>query len=238
MQKLYNIYIIYFRLNRCKSYETRAEAAREKLRVTVLGAEGVGKTSIVRRFIKEKIIQEYRHTNTDQNFLKCDRVTVEVLDTGNLLLPRLRKMAMQTADAFVLVYAVDDIQSFNYICQLLNEIVAVKGHDFPMVVAGNKVDITCNNRQINPVVADCVVTMDHECPHVEVSAKEAFELTTVFEMLFQHPRLFSKVAELRIQSLAMTNSPNENVVMHSQITEGRVKRSRSIPWTWLTNLFK
>ena len=177
-------------------FRARAETnqSTDRLRVLLLGSKGVGKTSIVRRFIRDRIVSEYHSSETDQQFIRSDKVTVELIDVNNFLLPSLKKMAIKTADAFVLVYAVDDIYSFESICALKDEIIALKGKNTPIVVAGNKVDV--DKREVHPVVADCIVTMDHEYPHVEVSAKEAFELTTLFRILFQHPSLYKKLDKL------------------------------------------
>lgn len=230
------------------TFRGRAETTypKDRLRVLVLGSKGVGKTSIVRQFIREKIIDEYQSAETQQQFFKCDKVTVELMDVGNFLLPSLKRMAINTADAFVLVYAVDNIDSFNFICSLQDEIIEIKGKNTPIVVAGNKVDT--DDRKIHPVVADCIVTMDHECPHVEVSAKEALELMTLFKVLFRHPSLYQKLHRLsniqqctRSKSITMNASPvqcENNVSPNQQEGSRKARKSISLPWRGMLKLLK
>jgi len=57
----------------------------------------------------------------------------------------------------------------------------------PIVVVGNKVDVP--TRKVHPVVADCMVTMDWGCPHVEASAKETKALADIFNTLLSHRKL-------------------------------------------------
>ncbi|KAH3880280.1 hypothetical protein DPMN_004190 [Dreissena polymorpha] len=60
--------------------------------------------------------------------------------------------------------------------------------DVPIVVVDNKMNIP--ERKVHPIVADCLVTVEWEHPHVEVSAKNGVEeLTAIFEELFIHPAL-------------------------------------------------
>lgn len=191
-------------------------------------------------------MDEYNSPETNQQFLKCDKVIVELMDVSNFLLPSLQKMAIKTADAFVLVYAVDDVESFDFICNLREEVIQLRGKHVPIIVAGNKADV--DDRQIHPVVADCIVTIDHECPHIEVSAKEALELTTLFGILFQHPSLCRRVDRLKNILQSHRNSVSDKTNPSTQeesfkqpiAVDKRIKakRSVSLPWRGVFKFFK
>ena len=183
---------------RCTSYGNRPErpiqrrkraetCAKGEIRILVLGAKEVGKTSIVRRFIRLRFAEEYKSASTEQHFMKTDKVVVELMDANGFLLPSLKRMAIKTASAFALVYAVDNAESFEYVRALRDEIIDIKGKNVPIVVVGNKVDVP--TRKVHPVVADCMVTMDWGCPHVEASAKETKALADIFNTLLSHRKL-------------------------------------------------
>lgn len=52
----------------------------------------------------------------------------------------MRDLAIQTADAFILVYAVDDQESLDEVCRLKETILKVRGDNVPpLVVVANKI---------------------------------------------------------------------------------------------------
>ena len=52
----------------------------------------------------------------------------------------MRDLAISTADAFVLVYAVDDQDSLDEVCRLKEHIIEMRGeHVPPIVVVANKI---------------------------------------------------------------------------------------------------
>ena len=54
----------------------------------------------------------------------------------------MRDLAIQTADAFILVYAVDDQESLDEICRLKEHILKLRGPNIPpLVVVANKIGL-------------------------------------------------------------------------------------------------
>lgn len=52
----------------------------------------------------------------------------------------MRDLAIQTADAFILVYAVDDQESLDEVCRLKEHIIKLRGPNIPpLVVVANKI---------------------------------------------------------------------------------------------------
>ncbi|KAH3885923.1 ras-like protein family member 10B [Dreissena polymorpha] len=149
-----------------------------------MGSKFVGKTTIAEWVVKKRKTTELQSTKSQQHTIMLEDVNV-IVDTA---IPALVKMNIRRADAFILVYAVNDSDSFEYIRLLREEIVKKYTADFPIVVVGNKKDIF--ERNVHPVVADCLVTIEWEHPHVEVSAKKGDgDLMAIFEELFLHPAL-------------------------------------------------
>ena len=67
---------------------------------------------------------------------------VDILDTaGNLEFPAMRRLSISTAHAFLLVFAVDNQQSFDEVCQLWEQIGELRPNrdEIPCVIAANKV---------------------------------------------------------------------------------------------------
>uniref|UniRef100_A0A0M3HMU1 GTP-binding protein Di-Ras2 n=1 Tax=Ascaris lumbricoides TaxID=6252 RepID=A0A0M3HMU1_ASCLU len=91
-------------------------------RLIVLGSAKVGKTSIIRRFFYEEFSDKYKETIEDlhsRNFkIQGTQLSLEILDT-NFNFPDMRKLAVASADSFMLVFAVDDIQSFKEVTALV-----------------------------------------------------------------------------------------------------------------------
>ncbi|KAH3727716.1 uncharacterized protein LOC127852555 [Dreissena polymorpha] len=158
-----------------------------KTRIVILGSKFVGKTTIADWFAQKQRATELQSTKSHQHVLK----TPDIIVTEVTKLSALTNMNIRRADALVLVYAVNDSDSFENMCFMRDTIVNIHSSDFPIVVVGNKKDIL--ERKVHPVVADCLVTIDWEHPHVEVSAKNGDdELKAIFDKLFLHLALTRK----------------------------------------------
>lgn len=71
------------------------------------------------------------------------RLTLDILDTsGEHEFPAMRALSMQSADAFILVYDITDVNSFSEVRALRDQIHEIKESTaVPIVVVGNKVDL-------------------------------------------------------------------------------------------------
>lgn len=198
-------------------------------RIVVLGSSEVGKTTIVRQFLYRSFVKEHASTFSDLYRIQLDpNVTIEILDTGDYVVPNLRKMMIKTGHAFLLVYAMDNKESFDTVSSLREEIIAVHGEHVPIVVIGNKAD---TERKIHPVVTDCVVTIDWECKHVEVSAKEHVDIKKIFVDLLQklahnHER---RVAALwkQFREDRSNSCPQVNMINHRRYRGNMTLKSRN-----------
>jgi hypothetical protein len=93
-----------------------------RYRLVVLGSARVGKTSLIRQYLYKNFSDKYRETVED---LHCSEfhirgitLTLDILDTS-VNYPDMRRLAIRTASAFLLVFAVDDVHSFKQVQCLL-----------------------------------------------------------------------------------------------------------------------
>ncbi|KAG5279151.1 hypothetical protein AALO_G00074660 [Alosa alosa] len=173
--------------------------AKTEVRLVFLGAAGVGKTALIRRFLEDSFEPKHRRTVEELHNKEYEiggmKVTVHILDTsGSYPFPAMRKLSIQTGDAFALVYAVDDANSLETVKSLREEILEVKQDKCtPIVVVGNKSD--CGDER--KVVSEDVLTtveLDWNSSFLEASAKENENVLEVFRELLQQANLPSRLS--------------------------------------------
>uniref|UniRef100_A0A7M4EIB4 RHES protein n=1 Tax=Crocodylus porosus TaxID=8502 RepID=A0A7M4EIB4_CROPO len=176
-------------------------AVKEKnhVRLVFLGAAGVGKTALIRRFLMDTFEPKHRRTVEEMHSREYEvsgaTVKVEILDTsGSYSFPAMRKLSIQNSDAFALVYAVDNAESFESIKSLREEILEVKEDKFPpIVVVGNKAE-PGGGRQVLAEDVLSLVELDWNSRFLEASAKENNNVVEVFRELLQQVNLPSRLS--------------------------------------------
>ncbi|EDW46676.1 GTP-binding protein Di-Ras2 [Drosophila sechellia] len=170
----------------------------ERIRLVLLGGAGVGKSSIVKRFLFKTYTDKYRATVEDLYNREYDlggvTLKVDILDTsGDMQFPAMRRLSIATAHAFMLVYAATSAPSFQCVKQCFEEIREQRGdfQDIPIVIAGNKSDLATTHREVKlEEVTDWVFC---ELPRLrakvlECSAKEDSNVTDLFKSLLSLSR--------------------------------------------------
>ncbi|CAL8129941.1 unnamed protein product [Orchesella dallaii] len=127
----------------------------ERIRLVILGGPKVGKSAIVKRFLFGSFMEKYKPTVEDLYSKEYDfgRITlkVDILDTaGDLQFPAMRRLSIATAHAFLLVYAIDDVSSFETVKGCFQEIREQRAdfQEVPIVVAGNKMDVELTSVEV------------------------------------------------------------------------------------------
>lgn len=172
---------------------------KTEVRLVFLGAAGVGKTALIRRFLEDSFDPKHRRTveelHTKEYELGDMKVTIHILDTsGSYPFPAMRKLSIQTGDAFALVYAVDDADSLETVKSLREEILEVKQDKCtPIVVVGNKSD-RCDERKVAGEDVLTTVELDWNSSFLETSAKENDKVLEVFRELLQQANLPSRLS--------------------------------------------
>ena len=164
---------------------------RNVFNVVVLGAGGVGKTSLVTRFVKNEFSDRYNPTVEDLyerpiELRKGVSAVLQVLDTaGSYQFPAMKRLTLQYGEAFIIVYSVVDPASLDEAVKLQQEIYEAKGtEDVPMVFVGNKCDLTSgtDKRLVSHAIAS-TLTRGKNCILAETSAKYNVNVSGVFTAL-------------------------------------------------------
>ncbi|KAF3857261.1 hypothetical protein F7725_009120 [Dissostichus mawsoni] len=151
------------------------------LKVILLGDGGVGKSSLMNRYVTNKFDSHLFHT-IGVEFLNKELevdghlVTLQIWDTaGQERFRSLRTPFYRGSDCCLLTFSVDDGQSFSNLSNWKKEFTYyadVKDPDnFPFVVLGNKLDV--------PERQWCRENGGH--PYFETSAKDSTNVASVFE---------------------------------------------------------
>ena|SRR6218665_1392586 len=163
-----------------------------RYRLVVLGAGRVGKSSIIQRFLNSKFLPSYKPTVEDlhcRNFnVNGSTIKVDILDTaGNLVFPAMRRLSISTAHAFLLVFAVDDRESFLEVKQLWDQIREQRSNyqDLPCVVAANKCDLASSRLIAMEEPSDWSRSQGIDKALLEVSAKNNENIQAIFRTLLQ-----------------------------------------------------
>lgn len=87
----------------------------ERYRLIVIGSSQVGKTCIIRRYLHNSYTERYKETVEDifsRDFhVHGALLPLDIYDT-NYSYPDMRRLSMASANAFLLVFAVDNVNSF------------------------------------------------------------------------------------------------------------------------------
>ena len=169
---------------------------KDRYRIVVMGAAKVGKSAIVSRFMFENFVSEYKATVEEfyqgEFVINGLNVTLDILDTaGAYDFPAMRKLSISTGDAFVLVYSVEDEDSFNEVNRLREQILEQKGSESltPIVIVGNKTDLPMEKRAIQKELAETTANLDWDSGYVEVSAKDDVNIHRIFRELLVQARV-------------------------------------------------
>ena len=161
--------------------------------VVVFGSGGVGKTSLVRRYLYNSFQEKYQPTIEDDYrkviSYKGNLCDLTILDTtGTHQFPAMRNLAIRNGDGFIIVYAIDDKLSLMEAKRLHDEIIEVKDHkEVPVVLLGNKSDRSpIGNRRIELDAGKVVVNQwSNSSVHMETSAKLNHNVVNAFNKILE-----------------------------------------------------
>jgi len=192
----------------------------------VFGSGGVGKTSLVQRFLLNRfdnnytatIEDDYREVITYNNHI----VDVTVLDTaGTYQFPAMRRHAIQHGHGFIIVYSVDDAASLEEAKRLYDEVIKFKDDDYPIVLVGNKIDKSplgkrkVTRDEVNRVLLDNSMMVEH----VETSAKINHNVSLVFN------KLIGFIDSRNMENLTAVSNMNNSFSKSTMILNSMSKNS-------------
>jgi len=175
-------------------------------RVVVFGAGGVGKTSLVLRFIHGTFRDSYIPTieDTYRKVISSNKAvcTLQITDTtGSHQFPAMQRLSISKGHAFVLVFSISSRQSLEELKPVLELIGEVKGslEGFPMMLVGNKSDEESGKREVSVKTGEALEKM-WKCKYIETSAKNGVNITELFEELLK----MEKTKQLSLQPIEDT----------------------------------
>ena len=126
------------------------------IKIAVLGKSLVGKTALTYRFINDKFptksddttIEDQYIFQTEIDGIKCK---LEILDTaGQDDYKNMIDTWIHLSDGFILVYSIDDKDSFEEIKLQYQRIIKNKGkNNFSLIIVGNKCDLNDSKRKVS-----------------------------------------------------------------------------------------
>ncbi|XKL63930.1 hypothetical protein PGB90_006294 [Kerria lacca] len=196
---------------------------QERIRIVLLGDSAVGKSSIIKRFLFNTYSDKYRTTIEDLFSKEFDlgvtTIKVDIFDTcGDFQFPAMRRLSIATAHAFLLVYSTLSLESFNTLKRCFEEIRQQRSdfQNIPIVVAGNKVDLATEKRQVH--VEDVSEWLYCDLPKlraklIECSAKDNINIKEIFKQFVILSRILLNTndeSSLKRRSSAYVSATSKN----------------------------
>ncbi|KAJ7956924.1 ras-related protein Rab7-like [Quillaja saponaria] len=168
-----------------------SQKRRKLLKVIVLGDSGVGKTSLMNRYVYQKFSQQYKATIgadfvTKELQIDDKLVTLQIWDTaGQERFQSLGAAFYRGADCCVVVYDVNIARTFetlnNWHDEFIKQADPTDPEAFPFILLGNKVDIDGgSSRMVSEKKARDWCAARGNIPYFETSAKEDYNVDEAF----------------------------------------------------------
>ncbi|XP_074165081.1 ras-related protein Rab-7b isoform X1 [Sminthopsis crassicaudata] len=165
--------------------------ARKKidLKLIIIGALGVGKTSLLHQYVHKTFYEDYQTTlgaSILSKVIMVDNTTLklQIWDTGGQ--ERFRSIIStfyKGSDGCILAFDVTNRDSFHALDiwrgDILQKVVPME-QVFPMVVLGNKIDLDDREVSQEKALDWC---KEKDIPYFEVSAKNDINVEQAFELL-------------------------------------------------------
>ncbi|WP_457557773.1 Rab family GTPase [Candidatus Harpocratesius sp.] len=121
------------------------------LKIVLLGEGGVGKTSLVYRYIENRFSQDFKST-LGVNLLKKKvaledefagkSASIQLWDLGGQSAYRkLRKLYLEGSQGALVVFDVTSQASFDALEDWIESLIEIRGKEVPMIIIGNKIDL-------------------------------------------------------------------------------------------------
>ena len=199
--------------------------------ISILGSGGVGKTSLLRSFFGQSFNEKHVPTLDDYyvHTMAVDgtHFTVCFVDTaGSYSFPVMRKLALNSSQGFIVVYALDNVASFTEAVHTMEEIYALRENSeglVPVILVGNKLDINVNEREVTARQGHGAlsVLLRLEGEYIETSAKTDFRVQKVFTEIIRALRYNAReVNKKRLTKTRRKGRGDGNEGKHKQRERG------------------
>lgn len=162
---------------------------REVLKIVVIGDDGVGKTSLIRRYAEDSFQEDY--ILTIGAFFSTKKIRIgdtifnlmlwDMVGQDRIKLPK--TTFFKGTSAAIVVFDITNIKTLNIgVTGALDELYQSTGR-IPIILAGNKADLV-DNRKVTELAAISVANK-LSCQYVETSAKTGKNVDTLFQQLLK-----------------------------------------------------
>lgn len=198
-------------------------------RVVVFGAGGVGKSSLVLRFIKGTFRESYIPTieDTYRQVISCNKniCTLQITDTtGSHQFPAMQRLSITKGHAFILVYSVCSKQSLEELKPIWSLIRELKGEEIsqiPVMLVGNKCDEPEELREVTNIEGQTEAAT-WGISFMETSAKENHNVTELFQELLN----MEKNRNVSLQLDGKNKKKNKKKMMKEQAKEEKLLKEK------------
>ena len=201
----------------------------EEIKLILLGESGVGKTSIIKRFLCEEF-DPNEQSNFTMNYVAKEiqidkkKVKLNIWDTiGQERYRSLSKLFLTDTKIVVLVYSIDVKDSFSALDFWYNLYVENLGNDLTLGIAGNKCDLYIREQVTEETGRE--YAKRHNAFFSLLSAKENKEGIDLFiqELVKQYLIKNDKIASQKTQTIKIGNKQYENSNLNDGCCSGKKK---------------
>ena len=175
------------------------DSEMQKVKIAVLGAPGVGKTSLIQQFVCNQFSEEYIPTEKKVCYYPSVIINDHLYEVKLLDIPYIpyfpvnslyewtdfRGYGLRNATSYILVYDITSEESFQYIKSIRDQILESRDmHDVPIFVVGNKHDLGEDRGLPRREVAN-MVKKQWKCGYIECSAKYNWHIILLFKELMK-----------------------------------------------------
>lgn len=171
-------------------------------KIIIIGDPVVGKTSLIKKYVKNQIESEYLPTvgaeisHQPVNLMLGNQilnVSLMIWDiAGQKQFKQLRKVYYNGAKGIVMVFDLTNPQTLASIPTWYEEAVGYNLGEVPMILVGNKNDLD-SLRQVSSEDIDQVKDSTHVADYYETSALNGEHVTEMFYSMAEH--IFAKLAK-------------------------------------------
>ncbi|XP_046325708.1 ras-related protein Rap-2a-like [Haliotis rufescens] len=156
-------------------------------RVAVLGTRHVGKTAIISQFRQKDLKDDMSIYDIQREVFKTHnaRLHLDIVDASGIYraFPML-KSSIINCDAFMLVYSVDDQDSFEVMQRLRHEIIELKmDKNVPIVFVANKQDLPDDKKVVSSKSAEYLIRRKWRHGYVEASSSNYDQVCEAFKQI-------------------------------------------------------
>ncbi|GIY78318.1 ras-like protein family member 10B [Caerostris darwini] len=179
------------------SYEVDLVKGMQVIKVIILGAAGVGKSSLIRQFVYSEFSEEYFPTDSKTVHTPTVVFNEHVYSMRIVDLPVIpyfpsnsanewadfRNYGLRSASAYILVFDLNDLETFQYVKSIRDQICDTI-HNVTLFIVGNKQDLI-RDRVVHREVRDvpALVKKHWKCSYVECSARHNYHVVSLFKEL-------------------------------------------------------